>query len=79
MEKTHVKDWTEDHAAYGRCHDSVCREFALQSVGGYAADSHRQIIDAIASGDSERASRVAREHQENFERLPTPNARLQKE
>jgi DNA-binding GntR family transcriptional regulator len=43
------------------------------------ADSHRQIIDAIASGDSERASRVAREHQENFERLPTPNARLRKE
>jgi DNA-binding GntR family transcriptional regulator len=43
------------------------------------ADSHRQIIDAIASGDSERASRVAREHQEHFERLPTPNAKLRKE
>ncbi len=40
------------------------------------ADSHRQIIDAIASGDSERASRVAREHQENFESLPTPNSNL---
>jgi DNA-binding GntR family transcriptional regulator len=44
-----------------------------------AADSHRQIIDAIASGDSERASRVAREHQENFERLPTPNTKLRKD
>ena len=44
-----------------------------------AAESHRQIIDAIASGDSERASRVAREHQENFERLPTPNTKLRKE
>jgi DNA-binding GntR family transcriptional regulator len=43
------------------------------------AESHRQIIDAIASGDSERASRVAREHQENFERLPTPNTKLRKE
>jgi DNA-binding GntR family transcriptional regulator len=43
------------------------------------AESHRQIIDAIASGDSERASRVAREHQENFETLPTPNAKLSKE
>jgi DNA-binding GntR family transcriptional regulator len=53
--------------------------FALQSFGRCAADSHRQIIDAIASGDSERASRVAREHQEHFERLPTPNAKLRKE
>ena len=44
-----------------------------------AAESHRQIIDAIASGDSERASRVAREHQENFERLPTPNTKLRSE
>ena len=43
------------------------------------AESHRQIIDAIASGNSERASRVAREHQENFERLPTPNTKLRKE
>jgi len=43
------------------------------------AESHRQIIDAIASGDSERASRVAREHQENFERLPTPNTKLRKD
>jgi DNA-binding GntR family transcriptional regulator len=43
------------------------------------AESHRQIIDAIASGDSERASRVAREHQEHFEALPTPNAKLSKE
>jgi DNA-binding GntR family transcriptional regulator len=43
------------------------------------AESHRQIIDAIASGDSERASRVAREHQEHFESLPTPNAKLRKE
>jgi len=42
------------------------------------AESHRQIIDAIASGDAERASRVAREHQENFERLPTPNTSLRK-
>ena len=44
-----------------------------------AAESHRQIIDAIASGDLERASRVAREHQENFQRLPTPNTKLRSE
>ena len=40
------------------------------------ADSHRQIIDAIASKDAERASRVAREHQEQFESLPTPITKL---
>lgn len=34
------------------------------------ADSHQPIIDAIASGDSEEAARVAREHQDYFERLP---------
>jgi len=36
------------------------------------ADSHQPIIDAIASGDAERAARVAREHQDYFERLPVP-------
>ena len=36
------------------------------------ADSHQPIIDAIASGDAERAACVAREHQEYFERLPIP-------
>ncbi|HWK63848.1 MAG TPA: GntR family transcriptional regulator [Rhizobiaceae bacterium] len=34
------------------------------------ADSHQPIIDAIASGDAEEAARVAREHQDYFERLP---------
>jgi DNA-binding GntR family transcriptional regulator len=36
------------------------------------ADSHQPIIDAIASGDAEQAARVAREHQDYFERLPVP-------
>jgi DNA-binding GntR family transcriptional regulator len=36
------------------------------------AESHQPIIDAIASGDAERAARVAREHQDYFERLPMP-------
>ena len=36
------------------------------------ADSHQPIVDAIASGDAERAARVAREHQDYFERLPVP-------
>ena len=36
------------------------------------AESHQPIIDAIASGDAERAARVAREHQDYFERLPIP-------
>jgi DNA-binding GntR family transcriptional regulator len=36
------------------------------------ADSHQPIIDAIASGDAETAARVAREHQDYFERLPVP-------
>jgi DNA-binding GntR family transcriptional regulator len=36
------------------------------------ADSHQPIVDAIASGDAERAACVAREHQEYFERLPVP-------
>ncbi len=36
------------------------------------AESHQPIVDAIASGDPERAARVAREHQDYFERLPTP-------
>lgn len=39
------------------------------------AESHQPIVDAIASGDSERAARVAREHQDYFEALPTPQAR----
>jgi DNA-binding GntR family transcriptional regulator len=34
------------------------------------ADSHQPILDAIASGDAEQAARVAREHQDYFERLP---------
>lgn len=34
------------------------------------ADSHQPIIDAISSGDAEEAARVAREHQDYFERLP---------
>ena len=37
------------------------------------AESHQPIVDAIATGDAERAARVAREHQEYFERLPTPD------
>lgn len=36
------------------------------------AKSHQPIIDAIASGDAELAARVAREHQDWFERLPLP-------
>ncbi|SFU13097.1 transcriptional regulator, GntR family [Mesorhizobium sp. YR577] len=36
------------------------------------ADSHQPIIDAIASGNAEEAARVAREHQDYFERLPVP-------
>ena len=36
------------------------------------ADSHQPIVDAIASGDAELAARVAREHQDYFERLPVP-------
>ncbi len=34
--------------------------------------SHQPIVDAIASGDAEEAARVAREHQDYFERLPVP-------
>jgi DNA-binding GntR family transcriptional regulator len=36
------------------------------------AESHQPIVDAIASGDAEKAARVAREHQDYFERLPVP-------
>ena len=36
------------------------------------ADSHQPIVDAIRSGDAEEAARVAREHQDYFERLPVP-------
>ena len=36
------------------------------------ADSHQPIVDAIASGDAERAASVAREHQDYFEGLPVP-------
>jgi DNA-binding GntR family transcriptional regulator len=36
------------------------------------AESHQPIIDAIAGGDAEQAARVAREHQDYFERLPVP-------
>ena len=36
------------------------------------AESHQPIIDAIARGDAEQAARVAREHQDYFERLPVP-------
>jgi DNA-binding GntR family transcriptional regulator len=36
------------------------------------ARSHQPIVDAIASGDAERAARVAREHQDYFESLPAP-------
>jgi DNA-binding GntR family transcriptional regulator len=36
------------------------------------ADSHQPIIDAIAGGDPEKAARLAREHQDYFERLPVP-------
>ena len=36
------------------------------------ADSHQPIVDAIAGGDAEQAARVAREHQDYFERLPIP-------
>lgn len=38
------------------------------------AESHQPIVDAIASGDAEFAARVAREHQDYFERLPVPGA-----
>ena len=34
------------------------------------ARSHQPIVDAIAGGDAEEAARVAREHQDYFERLP---------
>jgi len=34
------------------------------------ARSHQPIVDAIAGGDAEVAARVAREHQDYFERLP---------
>ncbi|MDQ0469618.1 GntR family transcriptional regulator [Labrys wisconsinensis] len=37
-----------------------------------AALSHQPIVDAIASGDSERAARVAREHQAYFEEATAP-------
>ena len=33
-------------------------------------EEHSQIVDAIAGGDAEEAARVAREHQDYFERLP---------
>ncbi|MDW6020586.1 GntR family transcriptional regulator [Mesorhizobium sp. BAC0120] len=36
------------------------------------AASHQPIVDAIASGDAEKAAQVAREHQDYFERLPVP-------
>lgn len=36
------------------------------------AQSHQPIVDAIASRDIEHAARVAREHQDYFERLPAP-------
>jgi DNA-binding GntR family transcriptional regulator len=36
------------------------------------ATSHQPIVDAIAAGDAEEAARVAREHQDYFERLPVP-------
>ena len=36
------------------------------------AASHQPIVDAIAAGDAEEAARVAREHQDYFERLPMP-------
>ena len=39
---------------------------------GEIAESHQPIVDAIRAGDAEHAARVAREHQEYFERLPTP-------
>ena len=42
------------------------------------ADSHQPIVDAIASGDAEEAARVAREHQDYFERLPVPVRDAQK-
>jgi DNA-binding GntR family transcriptional regulator len=36
------------------------------------AQSHQPIVDAIAGGDAEEAARLAREHQDYFERLPVP-------
>lgn len=36
------------------------------------AESHQPIVDVIATGDAEVAARVAREHQDYFERLPVP-------
>ena len=36
------------------------------------AESHQPIVDAIVARDVELACRVAREHQEFFERLPVP-------
>jgi DNA-binding GntR family transcriptional regulator len=37
------------------------------------ASSHQPIVDAIASGDIERACAVTREHQQFFARLPRPD------
>lgn len=37
------------------------------------AESHVPIVEAIASGDVELACRIAREHQQFFERLPEPD------
>ena len=39
------------------------------------AESHQPIVDAIAGGEPEEAARVAREHQDYFERLPVPVGR----
>jgi DNA-binding GntR family transcriptional regulator len=36
------------------------------------AESHQPIVDAIAGGNAEEAARLAREHQDYFERLPVP-------
>lgn len=36
------------------------------------AESHQPIVDAIESGNAEEAARLAREHQDYFERLPVP-------
>jgi DNA-binding GntR family transcriptional regulator len=41
------------------------------------AESHQPILDAIRSGDAEAAARVAREHQDYFERLPLPTRNTQ--
>lgn len=42
------------------------------------AVSHQPIVDAIRSGDAETAARVAREHQDYFERLPVPTMQEQR-